>query len=397
MYYDDSIFDNVGKVDIRKRIRTFAKDYLTEVFSEVDIVINGDRPWDIQVKDERFYGCVLSSGSLGFGESYMMGWWDCAALDQAIFNILRHKLDQHFCKKIPDTLRKLKFRLFNYQDKRHAFKIGEHHYDAGNDLFILMLDPYMAYSCGYWLEANNLNEAQEAKLELICRKLGLKPGMKLLDIGCGWGSLVWYAARHFGVEAVGLTVSEEQAKIAKERCASLPVEIRLQDYRDISGSFDAIASVGMFEHVGYKNYKTFMNVVDSSLREDGLFLLHTIGSNKTTLSCDPWFDKYIFPNGMLPSISQISKATEPHFIMEDWQNLNVDYEKTVLSWYGNFENSWDKIKHKYGEKFRRMWRYYLLSCAGGFRARYIQVWQIVLSPKGAVNGYKSVRCHSCYS
>lgn len=391
MYYDDSIFNNVGKVDIKKRLYNFAKSYLTKVFLEADIVINGDRPWDIQVKDQRFYGCVLGGGSLSFGESYMKGWWECAALDQVIFKILRRKLDQNFCKKIPDTLRKLKYRIFNYQGKRHAFKIGEHHYDVGNDLFTRMLDPYMAYSCAYWRQAHNLDEAQEAKLELICRKLLLKPGMRLLDIGCGWGSLALYAARNFGVEAVGLTVSQEQAKIAKERCKGLPVEIRLQDYRDVSGSFDAVASVGMFEHVGYKNYKTFINVVNRTLREDGLFLLHTIGSNRTTMSCDPWFDRYIFPNGMLPSIRLLSEATEEHFIMEDWQNLNVDYDKTVMSWYRNFEAGWDKIKHTYGETFRRMWRYYLLSSAGGFRARYIQVWQIVFSPRGDVNGYRSVR------
>ncbi|MBT8362673.1 MAG: cyclopropane fatty acyl phospholipid synthase [Deltaproteobacteria bacterium] len=391
MYYDDSILNNVGKVDIKKRLYNFAKSYLTKVFLEADIVINGDRPWDIQVKDHRFYGSVLRGGSLGFGESYMKGWWDCAALDQVIFKILRRKLDQNFCKKIPDTLRKLKYRIFNCQGKRHAFKIGEHHYDAGNDLFTLMLDPYMAYSCAYWRHAHNLDEAQEAKLELICRKLLLKPGMRMLDIGCGWGSLVLYAARNFGVEAVGLTVSQEQAKIAKERCNGLPVEIRLQDYRDVSGSFDAVASVGMFEHVGYKNYKAFINVVNRTLREDGLFLLHTIGSNRTTTSCDPWLDKYIFPNGMLPSIRLLSEVTEARFIMEDWQNLNVDYDKTVMSWYQNFEAGWDKIKHTYGETFRRMWRYYLLSSAGGFRARYIQVWQIVFSPRGDVNGYRSVR------
>jgi len=374
-----------------KILRRLSGRYLENLFGKADIAVNGTRPWDIKVKDERFYERVTSGGSLALGETYMNGWWDCSALNQFFFRLLRSRIERSVCKKIPELFHNLKSFMVNCQSRSRAFEVGERHYDAGNDLFELMLDSNMTYSCGYWRDAENLDQAQEAKLGLICRKLNLQPGMRLLDIGCGWGSLARYAAANFGVEVVGLTVSKEQAELARQRCSGLPVEIRLQDYRDLSGTFDAIASVGMFEHVGFKNYPAFMEVAERSLREDGLFLLHTIGSNSTVHSCDPWFDKYIFPNGMLPSIKQIGSVIEDRFVMEDWQNLGVDYEKTALSWCRNFEENWNRVKKKYGERFYRMWRYYLMSVAGGFKARYIQVWQIVLSPRGNVNGYSSLR------
>ncbi|SHH75992.1 cyclopropane fatty acyl phospholipid synthase [Desulfofustis glycolicus] len=380
---------------MRKIFRNVAESYLGRMLQQADIAINGERPWDVTVCDPRFFETVFAGGSLALGESYMRGWWECQALNQFFFRLLQQGLDRSCCRKIPELFAKARALLLNRQSRRRAFQIGERHYDAGNDLFELMLDDHMTYSCGYWRNAETLDQAQEAKLDLICRKLNLQPGMRLLDIGCGWGSLVLYAARHYGVEAVGLTVSEEQAQFARKRCEGLPVDIRLQDYRDLDGTFDAIASVGMFEHVGYKNYRTFMDVAERSLRPGGLFLLHTIGSNKSVHTCDPWFDKYIFPNGMLPSIRQIGRAIESRFIMEDWQNLGVDYEKTVLSWYNNFEKNWERLGQKYGEPFYRMWRYYLLSIAGGFRARYIQVWQIVLAPQGNAAGYQSVRCPHC--
>ncbi len=381
---------------MRSLFRSVAASYLDKLFKQADITVDGKRPWDIRVYDPRFFESVFSGGSLALGESYMRGWWDCQALNQFFFRLLKAGIDRSSCRKIPELYGKAKALLFNRQSRRRAFQIGEHHYDAGNDLFERMLDSHMAYSCGYWREAETLDEAQQAKLDLICRKLHLKPGMRLLDIGCGWGSLALYAARHYGVEVVGLTVSEQQARLARERCAGLPVAIRLQDYRDVSETFDAIASVGMFEHVGYKNYRTFMAVVERSLRPEGLFLLHTIGANTTGRTCDPWFDKYIFPNGMLPSIKQIGAAIEARFVMEDWQNLGVDYEKTVLSWYANFEKNWHLLKKDYGERFYRMWRYYLLSIAGGFRARYIQVWQIVLASRDNIHGYRSIRCPRCF-
>jgi len=236
-----------------------------------------------------------------------------------------------------------------------------------------------------------LDDAQEAKLELICRKLGLQTGMKLLDIGCGWGSLATYAAERYGVEVVGITVSSEQVDMARKLCAGMPVEIRLQDYRDVNEQFDRIVSVGMFEHVGYKNYRTYMQVVRRCLNDEGLMLLHTIGGNRPTRSVDPWIDKYIFPNGMLPSIGQLGRAIEGLFVMEDWHNFSADYDRTLMEWSRNLEANWGRLKNDYDERFHRMWKYYLLLCAGAFRARGNQLWQIVLSPKGVIGGLTSVR------
>ena len=355
------------------------------------IEINGGNPWDIAVHDERFYRRVLAHGSLGLGESYMEGWWDCERLDEFFFRVLRSDIQKQVRRYWHLLSTVLLARVLNMQSSKRAFQIGERHYDLGNRLFLAMLDSRMVYSCAYWREARTLDEAQENKLELICRKLDLKPGMKVLDIGCGWGSLAKYAALKYGADVVGITVSSEQVDMARGLCAGMPVEIRLQDYRDVNEKFDRIVSVGMIEHVGYKNYRTYMEVARRCLNDDGLFLLHTIGGNRSTTSVDPWIDKYIFPNGMLPSISQIGRAIEGLFVMEDWHNLSADYDRTLMEWSKNFEGNWVSLKDAYDERFHRMWRYYLLSCAGAFRARGNQLWQIVLSPRGVIGGLKSVR------
>ncbi|MDU4094989.1 MAG: cyclopropane fatty acyl phospholipid synthase, partial [Pantoea sp.] len=266
-----------------------------ELLEMADIEINGKRPWDIQVNNPDFFKRVLQEGSLGLGESYMDGWWDCERLDIFFQRVLKHQLDQKLPHHFKDTLRIAAARLTNLQSKKRAWMVGKEHYDLGNDLFSLMLDPFMQYSCGYWKSAQTLEEAQQAKLTLICEKLKLKPGMKLLDIGCGWGGLAEFAARHYGVTVDGVTISAEQQKMAQQRCAGLDVNILLQDYRDLDNQYDRIVSVGMFEHVGPKNYATYFNVVDRNLKPDGLFLLHTIGAIKTDMHVDPWIDKYIFP------------------------------------------------------------------------------------------------------
>lgn len=368
-------------------IQNSTRKYFQELLEQADIKIDGCRPWDLKVNNDKFFSRVALEGSLGLGESYMDGWWECDALDIFFYKILRRRIDQKVRVSPSVIANAIKSMLFNRQNRKKAHEVGEQHYDAGNDLFARMLDSRMNYSCGYWRDAEDLEEAQRAKLEMICRKLMLEPGMKLLDIGCGWGGLVRYAAENYGVSAVGLTISREQAHLAEEHCAGLPVEIRMQDYREIQEEFDAIVSVGMFEHVGYKNYSTFMDVARRCLREEGLFLLHTIASNASVRQCDSWFDKYIFPNGMLPSIKQLGDAIEDTFVMEDWHNIGVHYDKTLLAWYANFASSWDELKKDYNERFFRMWRYYLLSLAGGFRARNMQVWQVVLSPEGLDGGY----------
>ncbi len=365
-----------------------SKELVQKLLNFADIKINGPRPWDIQVHNENLYDRVLSEPSLGLGESYMEGWWDCPRIDEMMVKLLDGKINY----KIKDSLRLsfqiLLHRLFNYQTHAKSKQAVHHHYDLGNNLFEAMLDQEMNYSCAFWENASTLNEAQLNKMELICQKLKLAPGMRLLDIGCGWGGLAKYAAENYGVEVVGITLSEEQKNRAISKCRGLPITIKMQDYRDLKGDFDRIVSVGMFEHVGYKNYSTYMQTAFNHLKENGIFLLHTIGSNETQFTGDPWLNKYIFPHGMLPSISQVGKASEPYFVMEDWHSFGAYYDHTLMAWYQNFNQHWSHLKNHYNQTFYRMWCYYLLSCAGLFRARQIQLWQIVLSKNGLKGGYR---------
>ena len=368
------------------------KRVVEKLLNMAGIKINGSHPWDIQIQNERFYKRVITEVELGMGESYMEGWWDAEKVDELICKIIRAELQNKIKHNFKIAVQLAGFNLINMQSKRRAFIIGKKHYDLGNDLFQYMLDSRMNYSCGYWKDAKSLDEAQENKLDLICKKIYLKPGMKILDIGCGWGAFGKYVAEKNDVEVTGITVSKEQAALGRELCKGLPVEIKLQDYREVNEQFDRIVSVGMFEHVGYKNYPEFFRIAEKNLREDGLFLLHTIGEVRSVKDSDAWTHKYIFPNAMLPSISQIGKAIEGLFVMEDWHNIGADYDKTLMAWYQNFKNNWDKLKKKYGEGFYRMWKYFLLSSAGAFRARNKnQLWQIVLSKNGVPGGYNSIR------
>ncbi|MEC5319914.1 cyclopropane fatty acyl phospholipid synthase [Brenneria populi subsp. brevivirga] len=350
-----------------------------DMLAQAGVTINGSEPWDIQVKNPQFFKRVLQQGSLGLGESYMDGWWDCDRLDMFFHRILCAHLDEKMPARINDILRIAIARLTNLQSRKRAWIVGKEHYDLGNDLFCRMLDPYMQYSCGYWKQTDNLHDAQRDKLDMICRKLQLKPGMTLLDIGCGWGGLAAYAARHYGVTVHGVTISAEQKAFAETRYGDLDIHILLQDYRDLRQQYDRIVSVGMFEHVGPKNYAAYFEVVDRCLKPDGIFLLHSIGSNKTAHNVDPWINKYIFPNGCLPSIKQIAGASENHFVMEDWHNFGSDYDKTLMAWNARFLAAWPQIKGNYSERFKRMFGYYLNACAGAFRARDIQLWQIVFT------------------
>ena len=359
-----------------------AKSVLRNLLEKADIRFNGTRPQDVQVHDERIYKRWFSETEMGLGESYMDGWWDCEALDQFFYKILQAGIDREVKRDYKTMLYILGTRLFNRQTKDRSKEVGLRHYDLGNTLFEKMLDSRMNYSCGYWKNVATLDEAQQAKLELICNKLHLKKGMRVLDIGCGWGGFAKYAAEKKGVEVLGITISKEQAAYAKNNCKGLPVEIKLQDYREVKGKFDAILSIGFFEHVGYKNYRKYMQIIDNNLTKEGIALLHTIGNNISTTYVNGWTHKYIFPNGMLPSIAQISKAVEGLFVIEDMHNFGPDYDKTLMAWHRNFENAWPSLKSEYDDRFYRMWRYYLLSSAGGFRSRFNQLWQFVMTKPG---------------
>jgi cyclopropane-fatty-acyl-phospholipid synthase len=367
---------------IREIVETF--------FREADIGLDGRRPWDITVRDERFYPRVFHQHSLGLGESYVDGWWDCPRVDQLFEHIYRRDLQsrKHDWKR---KLHYLRGRLFNMQRPGRAWQVGERHYDVGNDLYRAMLGPRMIYSSCVWSSAESLDQAEEAKLELICRKLGLEPGMRVLDIGCGWGGFARHAVEKYGVEVVGITISREQAELAQRLCGSLPIEIRLADYRDVSGRFDRIASIGMIGHAGHRNYRTLMQVASRSLAPDGLFFIHTMGANRSTTAAEPWIDKYIFPNGMAPSIAQMGAAIENLFVMEDWENISTDYHRTGMAWLANFERAWPTLRERYGEPFRRMWRYYLCCFSAAFSTRTLQTWDLVLSKPGGRGRHSAVR------
>ena len=361
--------------------------FIKELLANADVELNGARPWDMQVHDPSLYDAVCRQGSLGLGEAYMAGLWDCARLDAFFHRILRARLDEKV-KTMDAVWMAVVAKLRNNQSASRAWEVGKVHYNLGNAFYRDMLGPTMAYSCGYWAEAGSLDEAQDAKLDLICRKLGLQPGMTLLDIGCGWGSLMKYAAERYGVSCTGVTISSEQAAYGAERCKGLPVTFRLMDYRSLQGTFDRIASVGMFEHVGRKNYHEFFQVTQRNLAEDGLLLLHTIGGNFRKRTTDAWVNKYIFPNGEIPCLAEIAEADQDCFVVEDVHNFGADYDPTLMAWHANFEQIWPRYKDQYPEHFYRMWRYYLLCCAGTFRARSNQLWQIVLSPHGQLGGYR---------
>lgn len=372
-------------------LKSAVKHYVKKKFLTADININGNQPWDIQVYNDEFFSRVLLHKSIGLGESYMDGWINSLRLDESIQRILQSGLGNNKVRLSPKMTQLFSPLILNKQTRRKALVVGKKHYDIGNDLFQKMLDKRMVYSCAYWKEAKNLDQAQEAKLDLVCKKIGLKPGMKVLDIGCGWGGFSKFAAEKYGAHVVGITISKEQLEYAKEICKGLPVELRFQDYRDVNDTFDRVVSIGQMEHVGHKNYRKYMRIVHNILKEDGMFLLHTIGSNLTSCGTDAWTEKYIFPNSKLPSVMQLAQASEGFFVMEDWHNFGTDYDKTLMAWFDNFDRHWPELKSKYDERFYRMWKYYLLSCAGAFRARAIQLWQIVYSKHGVPGGYQSIR------
>jgi cyclopropane-fatty-acyl-phospholipid synthase len=360
-----------------------------------DIRLGGGRPWDLRVNDGRLFRRAAVHGLVGLGDAYVDGWWDCDRLDELFARALRADLGRYFRLGPGVLLAWARARLMNLQRVGPARRNAERHYNLGLDLFRAMLDRRMTYSCGYWRGARTLDEAQEAKLDLVCRKIGLRPGQSVLDIGFGWGSLAGYAAERYGARVTGITVSSDQAEEARRRCAGLDVEIRLQDYRGVRGRFDHVVSIGMFEHVGAKNHGAYMRAAARCLAPDGLFLLHTFGTRRSHPDVRDsevrWVEKRVFPGMAVPSAGQIGRALDGVFVVEDVENFGADYDPTLMAWHENFERAWPDLREKYGERFRRLWRYYLLQCAGAFRSRKYQVWQFVLSPSGVPGGYRSVR------
>ena len=366
-------------------------ELIATLFDQADIRINGGRSWDMQIHDKAVYERIAAGSSLGLGESYMEGMWDCDSLDQFFDRLLTAHHDGKIRPTPAMLVEAAKAKLLNEQSKRRSLKVAKVHYDIGNAFYEAMLDPYMQYTCAYWNgTAKDLAAAQEAKLDLICRKLDLKPGERVLELGCGWGGFARYAAERFGVRVIAYNISTEQIEWAREKCKGLPVEFHLQDYRDATGVFDKVVAIGLCEHVGYKNYRSFLELAYRCLKPGGIFLLHTIGRNRAVTHTDPWIDRYIFPGGMLPSVVQLGQAMDDLFVLEDWHSFGAYYDRTLMSWHANFESAWPRFSETYGGRFYRMWRYYLLSCAGAFRSRQTQLWQLVLAKDGIRGGWKKV-------
>lgn len=359
-----------------------ARRFVETLATNAGITINGNKPYDIQVKNNKFFMRILRDGVLGVGETYMDGWWEADQLDVTVDKFTRINILRKIRGNWMMALHVLKAQIFNMQHISRAFQVAEKHYDVGNDLYQAMLDKRMLYTCGYWKDADNLDDAQEAKLDLVCKKIGLKEGMTVLELGCGFGSFAKYAAEKYGAQVTGLTISKEQFKFGKEQCQGLPVEIKLEDYRNVSGQYDRVISIGIMEHVGYKNYRIYMEKAHQCLKDDGIAFIHTIGGNISSKITNAWTNKYIFPNGQIPSISQLGVAMEGLFVVEDWHNFGEDYDKTLMAWNDNFVKAWPELKNQYSDRFYRMWQFYLLGCAGGFRARDLQLWQIVMTKQG---------------
>ena len=367
-----------------------SKEICLRLLDQAGVPVNSNEPWSLRIHDERLWNRVTAQRQLGFGEAYMDGWWDCEQLDEALTRLITVDAVSAIRPTPMVVAHILKSTAINRQTKARAVKNAQHHYDIGNDLYSRMLDKEMIYSCGYWENASSLDEAQIAKLELICQKLALKPGMRVLDIGSGWGGFLRYAVKNYGVVGFGISLANQQTKLARERSQGLDIEFLQMDYRDLAGQFDRIVSIGMMEHVGPNNLKEFFAKCDKLLADDGIMLHHTISSIISANHTDPFFDRYIFPGGVIPSLGQISNAVETKWVIEDVHNFGLDYDLTLMEWYKNINSRWDEIP-KYDERFRRMWNYYLLGSAAGFRARSLQLTQLVFRRPGRLPKYRSVR------
>ena len=378
-----------------------------------------------EVDDERVYDEIISKRNLGLGESYMKGWWDHEAIDDFVYQIVRNKPDMNmtWMDVINLAYTYVTSYITNFQSPTRSLDVGVDHYDLGDEIYVNMLGDSMTYTCAYWKDVDiksyslprresvntkqvklQLNLAQERKLDLICRKLKLHPGMKVLDIGCGYGSFARYASEKYGVTVTGITISNDQLAYSMKSMSSDAVDYRFMDYRDLlvdehAQQYDAVVSIGMIEHVGWQNYDEFMKVVCRTMKDDGLALVHSIVGLKNKLVGDLWVTKYIFPGGLIPSLPQLSNSVQTtSLVIEDIHNFGAHYDKTLMMWYHLFVGNLEVInkqrvengKDELTDVFVRMWRYYLLSCAGAFRARNLQLYQMVLSKKGVVGGYERV-------
>jgi cyclopropane-fatty-acyl-phospholipid synthase len=354
---------------------------LARLLAAASIQINGPGAADIAVHNPAFYTRLNREGSLGVGEAYMDGWWDCPRLDLFFQRVFSAGVDRAVARGRRGWWLLLASALGKRHTRGRAGAVARRHYDLANDIFQVMLGRWMIYTTGYWAQAADLDAEQEAKLDFVCRRLELRPGMRVLDIGCGWGGFARFAAERYRVRVEGVTLSPPQLELARSLCAGLPVELRLQDYRDLGPArYDAIVSLGMLEHVGYSNYGQFFHTARAVLAPGGRMYLSTIGASYTARSTDPWVERYIFPNSHLPSIAQIRRALESRFVPSAWENWAAHYDRTLMAWFANFDAHRRGWQQQYGDRFHRMWKFYLLSSAAAFRAQRLHSWHILLDP-----------------
>lgn len=349
------------------------------------------RPVTVRLHDESLVRRILLNPDLGIGEGYMEGSFTIDDDDLHGFlalavrnsqNAWRHPLHRFLWK-----LRYLSRVARQYNPAGRARRRVAHHYDLSGELYDLFLDSDKQYSCAYFRSPDDtLEQAQAQKKAHIAGKLRIEPGMRVLDIGCGWGGLALTLARDYGARVLGVTLSEEQHEVANERARAAGLgnraQFRLMDYREVEGTFDRVVSVGMFEHVGAPHYREYFRTVREKLTEDGIALIHTIGRSTPPGANSPWIEKYIFPGGYIPALSEIMTAVEKEdFISQDIEVWRLHYAQTLRHWHDRFVANEERVREIYDDRFCRMWRYYLVACEQTFRCNRQVVFQLQLARK----------------
>lgn len=360
---------------------------ISNLLEKMDIQVGGNRAWDIQIHSPDFARRVMTMGGLGLGDSYIEGDWDANSVDSFINHILRARLDKEI-KSFGMSISSLKSRFHSLAKGQKPWKFQDVLRNLPNEFFEAILGTNMSFTSGYWAAgAKTLEEAQQARRDMTCKKLNLKQGMRLLDAGSGWGGFSAFAAEHYGVECVCISSFKGQHEWASQHYAHLPIEFVQNESLMLDGMFDCIVSIDRFEHLPQKNYRVYLEMGDRILEEDGLLLLQSTGKNERRLNGKHWFDTHILQNNSLPTIAQIAGATNGLFVMEDMHNFGSDYDKTLMAWYQNFEAAWPALQkqYKFDEKLYRTWKYYLLSSAGAYRANDLQQWQCIFSKQHARN------------
>jgi cyclopropane-fatty-acyl-phospholipid synthase len=353
-----------------------AEARVRDLLARAGVAVDGGRPWDIRVANPAFYRRALDGGSLAVGEAYADGWWEAERLDEFFHRVFKAGLHERLAPSPWSGWRSLAGRLFGRRGRTHAPEA------LGSDVFRAMLGRRMSGACAYWKDARALDDADEAALELACRKLELKAGMSVLDMGSGWGAFARYAAERHGVSVVGVDISQERVQLARELCKGLPVALRVQDYEEVRGRFDRVVSLGLMEHAGAGSCRAVMAAAARCLKADGVALIHTAARNRAAGPRERWPAAGVLLEDGAPALSRLAAAAEGLFVIEDVHNLGTHYAPTLLAWHENLARRWPGLSGRYGDRLYRTLTFGLLSTAGRFRARQGQLYQIVMTRPG---------------